>query len=139
MSQASDYLEQQILNHIFRTGTFAKPASLYMALFNTNTDDTGDVTNEVSASGYARLSVLQSDNGWSNVTTGGTMSNLSVLSFLAPSGNWGSVVGFGMFTGSAKSDSGNLLIWGSLVNDKNINDGDGAPEWGIGDFAITLA
>ncbi len=141
MSQASDYLEQQILDHLFRTSTFAKPAVLFLALYTVTPTDAGGGT-EVATTlgGYQRYSMTPANADWSNVTTGGTMSNIVVMSFeAAPISDWGVVVAFGIHDGSAASDTGNLLIWGPLTNNKTINAGDGTPEWGVGSFAITLA
>ena len=32
-AQASDYLENKLIDHLFRAGTFAKPTALWVALF----------------------------------------------------------------------------------------------------------
>ena len=48
MSAASDYLESAIVNHIFRTDSFAKPATVYIALFTAAPSDSGGGTEVTS-------------------------------------------------------------------------------------------
>jgi hypothetical protein len=46
MAAMSDYLEQQLRTHIFRTGSFTKPSGLFVALCTAATSDssTGKIT-----------------------------------------------------------------------------------------------
>ena len=79
MAAISDYLESQLLNHIFRGSTFAKPTDIAIALTNAvpKDSDTGSTIDEVSQTegarntGYARVSLgapADSGNGkWSDV------------------------------------------------------------------------
>ena len=39
-AQASDYLENKLIDHLFRAGTFAKPTALWVALFTGRADAT---------------------------------------------------------------------------------------------------
>ena len=52
-AQASDYLENKLIDHLFRAGTFAKPTALWVALFTGAPGDAGGGT-EVSGGSYAR-------------------------------------------------------------------------------------
>ena len=49
MSAMSDYLENALINHIFRNTDFTRPANIYVALFTAAPNDAGGGT-EVSLS-----------------------------------------------------------------------------------------
>jgi hypothetical protein len=120
MSAMSDYLEQQLANHIFRASTFSKPTGLHVGLFTSATTDAGGGT-ELSGNGYARAALAPSDSNWT--LTGGTISNASnqTITFPTPTGNWGTVTHFGIFTAST---GGSLLFHGALTASKTVNQGD---------------
>lgn len=144
MSAMSDYLENQIIDHIFRAGTFVKPTGLYMALYTAAPADAGGGT-EVSGGSYARVNLAPSDSNWT-ATQGGTTGassgttghtdNAVAITFPAPTANWGVV------THMALSDAptgGNLLIHGALTTPKTVNNGDPAPKFNGGEFDFTIA
>lgn len=144
MSAMSDYLENQLIDHIFRGATFAKPASLFFALFTAAPSDAGGGT-EVSGGSYARVSVSPSNanfNGTHGSTTGassgtgGNTTNANAITFPTPTANWGNVTHFGVFDASS---GGNLLFQGALSVAKTVNNGDAAPSFTAGSFSLTLA
>ena len=102
MAGFSDYLENEILDHIFGVGSYTAP-SIYVALYTSAPSDSGGGT-EVSGNNYAR--VLHSS--WTTAS-GGATSNSGAITFPTPSGVWGTVTHFGLFDAST---SGNLLGWG---------------------------
>ena len=121
MANASDYLEDNIIKHLFRTGSFTKPTSLYVALFTAAPSDSGGGT-EVSATGYARVANNPADGAWAATSgTNGLTSNVGAINF----GTWSTgpttVTHFGIFDAST---SGNLIVWGSLTSSKTVNAGD---------------
>ena len=69
-AQASDYLENKLIDHLFRAGTFAKPTALWVALFTGSPADAGGGT-EVTGGSYARVNLAPSDTNW-RATQGGT-------------------------------------------------------------------
>lgn len=143
-AQASDYLENLVIDHLFRTRTFAKPSALYFALFTSAPTDSGGGT-EVSGGAYARVNLAPSDSNWT-ATQGGTSGNSSgtagqtanalIITFAAPSANWGTVTHFGIFDALT---GGNLLIWDALVAARTILNGDPAPSFPIGALQITVS
>ena len=136
MSAMSDYLEGQIIDHLFRTSTFGKPAAIYLALFTAAPSDSGGGT-EASGGSYARTQVTQADANWNAPTAGdGLTDNVSDITFPTPTANWGTIVAFGIFDAST---AGNLLIHGSLGTSKTVNNGDPAPKFSAGDLDITFA
>ena len=131
----SDYLENEIIKHIFRTGSFAAPATLYVALFTSATTDAGGGT-EVTGGAYARASVTSSDANWDATSgTDGLTANTNAITFPAPSGaNWGTITHFAIYDAAS---AGNMLYHGALGTSKTVNDGDPAPSFPAGSLTIT--
>lgn len=144
MAAMSDYLENKLIDQIFRGQAFSFPATLHVALFTANPSDTGGGT-EVTGGSYARVSVAASLANWAGTQsagsttassgTGGTTSNNNAITFPAPTANWGTITGFGIFDASS---AGNLLFWGSLSASKTVNNGDAAPAFSAAALSIQI-
>lgn len=136
MSAMSDYLEGELIKHIFRTGSFTKPSALYVALFTAAPNDAGGGT-EVTGGSYARAQLDPADANWAAPAAGnGVTSNAAAITFPAPTANWGSVTHFAVMDAST---AGNMLFHGALSASKTVNNGDPAPEFAIGDLTVTFA
>ena len=121
MSAMTDYLEGEIIKHIFRTGSFTKPSVLAVGLFTAAPSDAGGGT-EVTGGSYARATLNPLDANWAAPAGGnGVTSNSSTITFTTPTANWGSVTHFAVFDAAS---AGNMLFWGSLTVSKTINSGD---------------
>ncbi len=141
----SDYLENKLVDHIFRAQSFSAPATLYVALFTAAPSDSGGGT-EVSGGSYARVSVTSALANWAGTQsagsttassgTGGATSNNGAITFPSPTANWGTVTHFGIFDAAS---SGNLLFHGALTASKTINSGDAAPSFQAAQLAVTFA
>ena len=114
MSAMSDYLENEILDHILGTGAYTMPTTVYVGLSTGSFGDDNSGT-ELSGSGYARQSATF------NAAASGTADNSAAIEFPAATGSWGTVSHFGIFDASS---SGNLLIHGSFSTAKTIATGD---------------
>lgn len=121
MGSKSNYLELAILDHVLGAGAFAKPATVWFALYSVLPTDAGAGTELTSgtATGYVRLAVTNNTTNFPAATTNGVSGKgektLAVAaSFVANggAGNWPTVVGFGMFDASSV---GNLLVWGEVA------------------------
>lgn len=133
MAALSNYLENKLIDQIFRGQAFSFPATLYVGLLTAAPSDTGGGT-EVSGGGYARVSVSASLANFAGTQsagsttassgTGGTTSNNGAITFPAPSANWGTVSHVGIYDASS---AGNLLVYGALTASKTVNNGDSAP------------
>lgn len=135
MSAMSDYLEGELVKHIFRTGSFTKPTVLAVGLFTAAPSDSGGGT-EVSGNNYSRASLNPLDANWAAPSSGnGQTSNSSTITFATPSGNWGTVTHFGIYDATS---AGNLLFWGSLTISKTINQGD-TVSFPAGSLTVTFA
>lgn len=124
MSSMSDYLEVELRKHIFRTGAFTKPTSLYVALCTSPTTDasTGSTIVEPVGYSYARQQLNPSDTNWSGASsTNGVTNNNLALTFTASGGNWGTITHVAICDALT---AGNVLFHGALTASKTINDGE---------------
>ncbi|MAB51353.1 hypothetical protein [Marinobacter sp.] len=128
MSAMSDYLENEILDHILGTGAYTMPTTVYVGLSTGSFNDDNSGT-ELSGSNYARESISF------GAASSGTASNDAAVEFNAATGSWGTISHFGIFDAST---SGNLLIHGALTASKVIETGD-ILKIAIGDMDITAA
>lgn len=126
----SDYLENKLIDHVFRGQAYTAPTTIYFALFTTACSDSAGGT-EVTGGSYARASLAASLANWAGTQsagstvassgTSGTTSNNGVVTFATPSAGWGTVTHLGVYDAVS---SGNLLICRALTLSKTINSGD---------------
>jgi hypothetical protein len=140
MAHLSDFLENRLLDHVFRDRQWTKPAAIYVALFTSSPSDAGGGT-EVSGGSYARVQhgTWEATQGGtpaaaSNGTSGATQNSGTVV-FPVPTANWGVVTHIGIFDAAS---GGNLLFHGPLAAPKTINNGDPAPSFAPGALDITV-
>lgn len=128
MSALSDYLENEILDHILGTGAYTMPATVYVGLSTGSFNDDNSGT-ELTGNNYAREAISF------GAAASGVASNDAAVEFNAATGSWGTVSHFGIFDALT---SGNLLIHGALTASKVIETGD-ILKIAIGDMDITAA
>ena len=130
----SDYLEVEIIKHLFRTGSFTKPTILGIALFTAAPSDAGGGT-EVTGGSYARVDTPPLDANWDATSgTDGLTANTGIITFATPTANWGTITHFGIFDATT---GGNLLYHGALTSSKTVNNGDPAPTFPAGALTVT--
>ena len=144
MAAMSDYLENKIIDYIFRgTTTAFNPTTVYIGLHTSATNDAGGGT-EVSGGSYAREQVGPGDANWANTAggsgavnsgTGGLTDNLADITFTTASASWGTVSHVAIWDAVS---GGNMLFHGSLTASKTIDNGD-TFKFAIGDLDVTLA
>ena len=143
MSALSDYLENKLIDHLFRSLSFTAPAALHVALLTAAPSDTGGGT-EVSGGSYARVALAPGTTNWANTQnsgtgaspgTNGTTQHLVACTFPAPTANWGVVTHFAIYDASS---AGNLMYWAALTASKTINNGDAAPSFAIGALTVQI-
>lgn len=133
---ASNFLENAIVDQWFRTRTVAKPTHLYIALTVAGVEVTGGA--------YARVQNDASDTNWT-ATQGGTSGNSSgssgqtsnavVLTFPAPTADWGLIDGCAVYDDPT---AGNQIGTGTLVDTVLVRAGDAAPRFQVGALTVTV-
>lgn len=123
----SNFLETEILDHVFAGAAYTAPGTHYLALFTAVADGEAGSVTEVSGGGYARQTVAFT-------TSGNTTSNNAAVEFPTATANYGTVTHVGVYDAST---SGNLMAYAALSSNKTIETGDvfRVPS---GDLDITL-
>lgn len=139
----SDYLENELIDFLFRAQSLTAPATIYVGLSTSACSDSGFGT-EVTGGSYARVDVTSSLANWAGTQsagstsassgTGGQTSNNASVDFATPSAGWGTVTHW--FLADASS-SGNLLFCAALTASKTINSGD-TVSFAAGALTVTL-
>lgn len=146
MSAMSDWLEDQLIDHIFRTTSMTKPTVLAICLLTTGAIDadtgqftTGTGVEVANAFAYARQTNNPLDANWAAPSAGnGQTSNVNDITFPAASGgSWGTIT-HAAITNNATFDSGDLLFHGNLNVAKVISDTD-VFEFSANELKVTLA
>ena len=121
MSALTNYTENKILDHLFRTSSFTKPTTLYIGLATAVADvETGTLT-EVSGGAYARVIRNPLDANWdAAVSNNGTTANTASIQFPTATADWGTITHF--FIADALT-GGNILMINTLTNNRTITNG----------------
>lgn len=132
MSAISDYLEGELITHLFGTASYTAADPVYVALYTTAPADAGGGT-EVTGGGYARVSVQTgADTGWT--ISGGAAENTGIVDFGTSTAAWGTVLAAAILDASS---GGNFLWHGTLAASKNVGSGD-AFRFNAGDLDVTI-
>lgn len=134
MSAASDYLENEILDHIMGIGAYTMP-TVYLALCTADPTDAGtgaSMNEHPDSDGYARVAIAAD---FSTPAASGSVSNDGVIEFATATGDWTEVTHWALLD-SGTHGAGNMLLHGSLTTSKTIESGETA-RVPIGDLTIT--
>lgn len=134
----TDYLKNEMLDHVLSASTFTAPATLYVGLWTSALFDsaTGSVSGEVSTSGtnYARAAVTNNTTNFP-AASGGIKTNGTTISFSTASISWGTI------TYMALTDAitgGNMLMWSDLTTSKAVAAGD-TPSFSVGSLTFSVS
>lgn len=138
----SNFLELEVLDHVFGAATYTAPATIYVALYTAAPSDTGGGT-EVSTGVWTNYQRAPVTNNATNfpAAAAGAKSNGTAISAFYSSGTTAAITGTApVVTHLALMDAstaGNQLAWADLTASKTIANGDtfSIP---IGDLDITL-
>lgn len=144
MAAMTDYLENKLIDQIFRGQAYTFPGTVYVALFTANPTDSAAGT-EVTGGSYARVAVVGSLANWAGTQaaastvassgTGGTTSNNGTITFPAPTANWGVITGIAICDALT---AGNELFFGALTTSKTVNNGDAAPSFAAAALSLQI-
>ena len=137
MTAFSDYLENEILDHILGGAAYTAPTTVYAALFTGSTQlETNNPTLEVSGTNYARVAIT-----FGTAAAGGAISNTASVDFAtAGAGGWGDITHVAIVDHISNATWGtnvNVLFWGALQATRTINSGD-TFSFAIGDLTVQL-
>lgn len=124
----SNFLETEILDHVFGGNAYTAPATKYLALFTAAPGEAGGGT-EVTTVGtsYVRQAVAFT-------VTGNTASNTAAVEYATATASYGTVTHVGVFDAAS---AGNLMAYAALTTPKTIASGD-VFRVPAGDLDITL-
>ena len=134
MSAASDFLENELLDHVLDNAAYTSPTNVYLALF---TADTGLETNAPTAEaqtpgvdGYSRVTL-------SFATAAGGSSATDAAATVGPcaNANWGTITHIAVMDAAT---GGNVLFYGAVTTSKTIEVGD-TFQISSGNLTVTLA
>jgi len=111
----SNFLETEILDHVFGGAAYTAPTTHYLALFTAAPGETGGGT-EVSTTGTAYIR-----NSVAFTTTGNTTSNTAAVEYATATASYGTVTHVGVFDAVT---AGNLMAYAALTTSKLIDSGD---------------
>lgn len=122
----TDFLENKIINIVFKNTAYTPPATVYAALFTATPSDTGGGT-EVTGGSYARQALTM------GTASLGSISNTATITF--SSVPTGTITTLGVYDAST---GGNLLYYQALTSNI-IVPASGAADivFGVGDFVVT--
>ena len=145
----SDYLENELLDHLFRDRAFSAPATICVGLLTAAPDDadTGATVTEASWTNYARGELAPSVSNWEgsggettatdSAGTSGKTQNKAVITFGTTPGSGPTVVTHIAGFDSCTIGAGNML-WYADITDKTVNSGDAAPTFPIDSLDVTI-
>jgi hypothetical protein len=111
MGSLSDYLELELLDHIFNAA-YTPVATIYIGL-GTGGSDTG-LTGEPSGNNYNRKAITF------GAATGRSITQNALVTFDQASGSWGTLTHYGIFDAATAN---NMLAWGQLTASKTVVSG----------------
>ncbi len=130
----ANFLEESLLNQIFRAGTPISLANVFISLHTGAVGEAG--ANEVTAGDYARISVAAVVGQWTDPSAGtqGETDNVNDILFAVATSAWGTITDVGLFDALTV---GNFLMGGVLTASKVIGNGDQL-KFAVGDLNIQL-
>lgn len=122
----SNYLETELLDHVFTNSAYTSPTTVYVSLHTANPDEDASGT-EVSGGGYVRQSGSFS-------VTGNTATTTAAVEYPTATADYGTVTHVAIWDAST---AGNMLAYAALTASKTISTGD-VFRIPTGDLDITL-
>ena len=106
----SDFLENELLDHVLKTGAYAVPANIYVALSTADPLDDGSGIAEPVGASYARVVMDAWDAAASRATE-----NTNKITFPQSTGDWGTITHWAIYDAIT---GGNFLAHGDFTTSK---------------------
>lgn len=127
MTAMTNYLEDELIDHVLRNLAYTSPTTVYAALFTAAPGEAGGGT-EVTGGAYARTAVTF------GAPSAGATDNTADVTFPTATANWGTVTHVAIMDAST---AGNMLLYGALTASKVVNNGD-TFKFNTGDLDVTF-
>ena len=114
MGSISDFLENELLDHVMGVGAYTPPATVYLGLSTADPLDDASGLAEVSGGSYARQSIAF------NAAASRKVENTSQVTFPQATGSWGTITHWALFDAVS---GGNMMAHGSLAVSKTVISG----------------
>ncbi len=131
MSDLSDYLENELLDHVMLQGDYTSPTNVHVALSTADPTDDASGISEPSGGSYARVSTDAAD--W-NTAASGSIDNANAITFTEATASWGTISHVALFDAAT---GGNMLAYTALDSDITVDSGE-TVEFAAGDLSISL-
>lgn len=116
MGSLANFLEDEVLDHILKVGSYSPPATVYLALLTGDPGETGLLTNECDYGGYARVSIA-----FAAAATRAIANNAQV-DFAACTSGSNLVTHWALMDGDVEG-SGNVMAYGAFTTGKTVSTG----------------
>lgn len=133
MGKASNFLANELLDHVFGAAAYTAPANLYFGLSTTTPTAAGGNVTEPSGGSYARVTVVNNATNFP-AASGQAKSNGTAITFAEATGSWGTCTHFVLYDALS---GGNMIAYGALTASRLIESGSTA-SFAIGDFDLTF-
>ena len=130
MAKMSNYLEDEILDHILAVGSWTMPTGILVGLVTTPSSDSARGTEE-TGTGYSQQTVTF------GAASSGAAANTDAVSFLATAGDWGDAVGCFLDSDGTSTPANQFLMHDNDMTDTAVGDGD-TLQFAIGDIDVTM-
>lgn len=114
MGSISDFLENELLDHVMGVGAYTPSATMYLGLSTADPLDDASGLGEVSGGSYARQSIAF------NAAASRKVENTSLVTFPKATGAWGTITHWALFDALT---AGNMMAHGSLAVSKTVVSG----------------
>jgi hypothetical protein len=118
MPVLTDIFENSVINTYLRAQAFTPPATIYVGLLTAAPNEDGTGGTEVSGGSYARQPLTL------GAPAAGQASNSAQVSFPAPTANWGTIIGSGIYTALS---GGSLWVYNALAGGSIVVNSGGPP------------
>lgn len=113
----TDFLEDELLDHVLRNAAYTAPVTVFAALSTTTINDDGTGMTEPVGNGYARTAIVF------DAPVAGVVDNQLVTFPQASGGNWGTITDMAIMSLAV---AGDMLYYGVLTAPLAVNDTDTA-------------
>jgi len=129
MAAFSNLLENELLDHVLKVGSYAQPTNIYVGLWTADAGlESNTQTSEVSGGAYARTTATF------GTAAAGTSTNSGAISFPQATAAWGTVTHAALCNAAT---GGTVLFHGTLSASKVIGSGD-TFKFNAGEYSIVL-